>query len=39
MRLDLYLVENNYFDSRNKAKTAIDSNNIVVNGKVITKSS
>jgi 23S rRNA (cytidine1920-2'-O)/16S rRNA (cytidine1409-2'-O)-methyltransferase len=39
MRLDLYLVENGYFDSRNKAKLAIDSNNILINGKVINKGS
>lgn len=39
MRLDLYLVENGYFDSRNKAKTAIDSNNVIINGKVINKGS
>ena len=39
MRLDLYLVEKNYFDSRNKAKTAIEAANIYINGKPITKSS
>ena len=39
MRLDQYLVEKGLFESRNKAKTAIDSNLISVNGKVITKSS
>lgn len=39
MRLDLYLVENGFFESRNKAKTAIDEKAISINGKVITKSS
>ncbi len=39
MRLDLYLVENGYFDSRNKAKVAIESNNIFINGKIVSKGS
>lgn len=39
MRLDLYLTENNYFDSRNKAKNAIENNRVTVNGKSVTKSS
>ena len=39
MRLDLYLVENNYFESRNKAKNEIENGNVMVDGKVITKSS
>lgn len=39
MRLDLYLTEKGYFESRNKAKTEIEAGNITVNGKVITKSS
>ncbi|MBR6072060.1 MAG: TlyA family RNA methyltransferase [Acholeplasmatales bacterium] len=39
MRLDLYLVENNYFESRNKAKAEIENGNVSVNGKVILKSS
>ena len=39
MRLDLYLVEKGYFNSRNKAKNAIDNNAVAVNGKVISKSS
>lgn len=39
MRLDLYLVENNYFESRNKAKSEIENGNVIVNGKKILKSS
>lgn len=39
MRLDLFLVEKDYFDSRNKAKVAIEAGNIYINGKQITKSS
>lgn len=39
MRLDLYLVENNYFTSRTKAKEAIEANVVMVNGKVIKKGS
>ena len=39
MRLDLYLVEKNYFESRNKAKAALDNKAISVNGKIITKGS
>ena len=39
MRLDLYLTEKGYFESRNKAKAEIDAGNITVNGKVVTKSS
>ena len=39
MRLDLYLVENNYFESRNKAKAEIENGNVIINGKAITKSS
>ena len=39
MRLDLYLVDNNYFESRNKAKAEIENGNVIINGKVITKSS
>ena len=39
MRLDLYLVENNYFESRNKAKAEIENGNVIVNGKKILKSS
>ena len=39
MRLDLYLVENNYFESRNKAKAEIENGNVSVNGKAILKSS
>ena len=39
MRLDLFLVEKNHFDSRNKAKVAIEAGNIYINGKQITKSS
>lgn len=39
MRLDLYLVENNYFESRNKARQAIEEGAVLVNGKPILKSS
>ena len=39
MRLDIYLVSNNYFESRNKAKNEIDSGNVFVNGIKITKTS
>lgn len=39
MRLDLYLVENNYFESRNKAKNEIENGNVIIDGKVIKKSS
>lgn len=38
-RLDVFLVENGYFDSRNKANEAIKSRNIKVNGKIIQKPS
>ena len=37
MRLDLYLVENNFFKTRNKAKQAIDDKAIYVDDKLITK--
>ncbi len=39
MRLDLFLEKNNFFDSRTKAKQAIERGEILVNGKVIDKSS
>ncbi len=39
MRLDLFLVENKYFESRNKAKSEIEAGNVKVNDKVILKSS
>ncbi len=39
MRLDLFLVENNFFSSRNKAKEAIDNGSVMVNSKIIKKSS
>lgn len=39
MRLDLYLVNENYFESRNKAQEEIKNGNIKVDGKVITKPS
>lgn len=39
MRLDLYLVEKKLFDSRNKAKTAIEAGNVYINGKPVLKSS
>ena len=37
MRLDFYLVENGYFDSRTKAKQAIERGEIFINGKKIEK--
>ena len=37
MRLDFYLVENGYFDSRTKAQQAIERGEIFVNGKKIEK--
>lgn len=39
MRLDQYLVEKGYFETRNKAKVAIEEGSISVNDKVVTKSS
>ncbi len=39
MRLDVFLTDNDFFDSRNKAKTAIDSGRVTVNGRVISKAS
>ena len=39
MRLDKYLVQNNYFESGNKAKEAIQSQKVRVDGKLITKPS
>lgn len=38
MRLDNYLVINNYFQTRNKAQIAIKSNRVLVNNIVINKS-
>lgn len=37
MRLDQYLVEKGYFDSREKAKEAIQSASVLLNGKPATK--
>ena len=37
MRLDNYLINKNYFQTRNKAQQAIKTNRIKVNDKVITK--
>lgn len=39
MRLDLYLVENGFYESRNKAKDAIEASCVALDGKIITKSS
>ena len=39
MRLDIYLVENKYVESRNKAKTEIENGNVYINDKQILKSS
>ncbi|MDE6660648.1 MAG: TlyA family RNA methyltransferase [Anaeroplasmataceae bacterium] len=38
MRLDLFLVEHKFFDSRTKAQKAIEAEAIRVNGTIITKS-
>lgn len=37
MRLDVFLVENGYFQTRNKAANSIKENAISVNGKIISK--
>lgn len=39
MRIDTFLFENGYFESREKAKKAIQDMRISVNGKTVTKSS
>ena len=39
MRLDLYLVEKGFFKSRSKAKSEIEASSVLVNNKIITKSS
>ena len=39
MRLDVYLCENNYFDSRTKAKQAIERGEVILNGKIVNKTS
>ena len=39
MRLDLFLVEKGFFESRSKAKVALEAGNIIINGKAVTKSS
>ena len=39
MRLDLYLLENNYVKSRQKAKSLIEEGNVKINGKIILKPS
>ena len=39
MRLDEYLFKNHYYDSRTKAKQAIERKEVYVNGKLIDKSS
>ena len=39
MRLDQYLVEKGYFETRNKAKAEIDAGHIKINNKIITKPS
>ena len=37
MRLDNYLINKNYFQTRNKAQQAIKTNRIKVNDKVVDK--
>ena len=37
MRLDKYLLENNFFTTRNRAQLAIKDEIVLVNGKVVTK--
>ncbi|MDD4386046.1 MAG: S4 domain-containing protein, partial [Bacteroidales bacterium] len=39
MRLDVYLIENQYFTSREQAKFNIVKGNVLVNGKVVLKPS
>ena len=39
MRLDNYLTEKGYFDSRTKAKQAVERNEVMINGKPINKPS
>ena len=39
MRLDIYLTQNRFTDSRSKSKVIIDAGRVSVNGKTITKSS
>ena len=39
MRIDKYLVLNNYFKTRNKAQIAILAKSVKVNGKIIDKTS
>ncbi|MBQ8758285.1 MAG: TlyA family RNA methyltransferase, partial [Clostridia bacterium] len=39
MRLDIYLSENGFCDSRSKAQTVIQSGRVSVNDSVITKAS
>lgn len=39
MRIDKFLVENNFYDTRNKAQEAIKQGKIKINGKVISKCS
>ena len=39
MRLDIYLTENNHTESRTKAKSLIEASLVMVNGKIISKSS
>lgn len=38
-RLDVYLVKNSYYETRNKAQTAIESKDVKVNGQIISNSS
>jgi len=39
MRIDLFLVNKGYFESRSKAEYAISLNQVLVNGKIVTKNS
>lgn len=39
MRLDVYLVENGYFESRSKAQSAIKEGSVIIDGKAVSKHS
>ncbi len=39
MRIDTYLTENNYFETRTKAQKAIEEGRVIINGKTVKKTS